>query len=123
MTSALHSTEAAAQAAATARQTGPAGRSSPELMTSDDIPALRAIIEGTASSTGEEFFQNLVRHLAAAIDVHYAFVAEFAEVNTRVRTLAYWSRDHIHDNLEWELAGTPCEDVVRGSLCHYPTSV
>ena len=64
-------------------------------MTSDDIPALRAIIEGTASSTGEEFFQNLVRHLAAAIDVHYAFVAEFAEVNSRVRTLAYWSRDHI----------------------------
>ena len=123
MTSVLHSTEAAAQAAATAPQTGPAGRSSPELMTSDDIPALRAIIEGTASSTGEEFFQNLVRHLAAAIDVHYAFVAEFAEVNTRVRTLAYWSRDHIHDNLEWELAGTPCEDVVRGSLCHYPTGV
>src|SRR5438876_3772752 len=116
MTSVLHSREAALHAAAPAPQTGAAGSGSPELMTSDDIPALRAIIEGTASSTGEEFFQNLVRHLAAAIDVHYAFVAEFAEVNTRVRTLAYWSRDHIDDNQEWELAGTPCEEVVRGSL-------
>ncbi len=107
MNSVLHSTEADAHAAAAARQTSAAGSGSPEPITSDDIPALCAIIEGTASSTGEEFFQNLVRHLAAAIDVHYAFVAEFAEVNTRVRTLAYWSRDHIHDNLEWELAGTP----------------
>ena len=25
--------------------------------------------------------------------------------------------------MEWELAGTPCEDVVRGSLCHHPTGV
>jgi formate hydrogenlyase transcriptional activator len=116
------SPEAALQAAS-ARQTGTAASRSSELVTSDDIPILRAIVEGTASSTGEEFFQNLVRHLAAALGVHYAFVAEFAEVNTRVRTLAFWFRDHIHDNLEWELAGTPCEDVVRGALCHHPTGV
>jgi formate hydrogenlyase transcriptional activator len=119
----LRSTKAAPRAAASARQAGTEASASPELVTSDDIPVLRAIVEGTASSTGEEFFQNLVRHLAAALDVHYAFVAEFAEVNTRARTLAYWFRDHIHDNVEWELAGTPCEEVVRGALCHHPTSV
>jgi formate hydrogenlyase transcriptional activator len=119
----LHSTEADPGTAATAPTGGTLGSAAPELVTSDDIPALRAIVEGTASSTGEEFFQNLVRHLAAAIDVHHAFVAEFAEINTRVRTLAYWARDHIHDNLEWELAGTPCEEVVHGSLCHHPASV
>ncbi len=99
------------------------GLASPELVTSDDIPALRAIVEGTAQSTGEEFFQNLVRHLARAIDAHYAFVAEFADVNTRVRTLAYWARDQIQDNLEWELASTPCQEVVRGSMCHHPVGV
>ena len=74
-----HSTQAAPHAAAPVRQTGTAASDSPELVTSDDIPALRAIVEGTASSTGEEFFQNLVRHLAAALDVHYAFIAEFAD--------------------------------------------
>jgi formate hydrogenlyase transcriptional activator len=26
-------------------------------------------------------------------------------------------------NVEYDLAGTPCEDVVRGNLCHYPTGV
>jgi PAS domain S-box-containing protein len=89
----------------------------------DELAALRAIVEGTARQTGEEFFQSLVRHLSRAIDVRYAFVAEFADINTRVRTLAYWFRDRFHPSLEFDLAGTPCEDVVNGNLCHHPTGV
>src|SRR5262249_23353756 len=41
----------------------------------------------------------------------------------RVRSLAYWCRDRITDNVEWDVVGTPCEDVVRGNLCHYPSGV
>jgi PAS domain S-box-containing protein len=85
-----------------------------------EIDALRSIVEGTARSTGDAFFKSLVQHLAAAMDVHYAFVAEFAGSKARARTLGYWFRDHIHDNIEWNLIGTPCEDVVDGSLCHHP---
>lgn len=90
-----------------------------------EMDALRAIVEGTAHSTGEEFFRTLVRHLSRAVDAQYAFVAEFAspETKTRVRTIAFWAKDRIADNLEWTLAGTPCEDVVRGALCHHPSRV
>jgi PAS domain S-box-containing protein len=90
---------------------------------SGEIAALRAIVEGTARSTGQEFFQSLVRHLASALGVSFAFVAEFADVNTRVRTLAFWARDRIAENIEFDLDGTPCEDVVRGNLCHHPSGV
>ena len=48
----------------------------------EELAALRAIVEGTAHGTGEEFFQTLVRHLARAVDAHYAFVAEFASPET-----------------------------------------
>ncbi len=89
----------------------------------DEIAALRAIVDGTARSTGEIFFQSLVRHLAEAIGVEYAFVAEFAGTFTRVRTLSYWGKGRIRENIEYDLAGTPCEDVVRGGLCHYPSGV
>ena len=89
----------------------------------DDLSALREIVEGTARGTGEEFFQSLVRHLARAIDVPYAVVAEFAEVNTRVRTVAFWARDRIVDNMEYDLAGTPCDAVARGGFVHHPTGV
>ena len=89
----------------------------------DEMAALRAIVEGTARGTGEVFFQSLVRHLATAIGVEYAFVAEFAGKRTRVRTLAYWGKGQIRENVEFDLAGTPCEDVVRGGLCHHPCAV
>src|SRR5205807_1754601 len=96
--------------------------SSPNRDVSDELAALRAIVEGTARHTGQEFFQSLVQHLAAAVGTHYAFVAVFAG-GTRSRTLAFWFRDQITDNIEWDVIGTPCEDVVRGNLCHYPAGV
>jgi PAS domain S-box-containing protein len=94
----------------------------PDTPSTDDVAALRAIVEGTARHTGQEFFQSLVRHLAAAVGTRYAFVAEFAS-GTRARTLAYWFRDRIIDNVEWDIVGSPCQDVVRGNLCHYPSGV
>ncbi len=95
------------------------------LSTSDDdeIAALRAIVEGTVRNTGEAFFRSLVQHLARAVGVSYAFVAEFAGVATRVRTLAYCGKGELLANVEFDLDGTPCEDVLRGALCHHPRRV
>jgi hypothetical protein len=64
---------------------------SPDAPSPDELAALHAIVEGTARHTGKEFFQSLVRHLAA-VGTRYAFVAEFAG-GTRARTLAFWLRD------------------------------
>ncbi|QEH32520.1 Formate hydrogenlyase transcriptional activator [Aquisphaera giovannonii] len=89
----------------------------------EEIAALRAIVEGTAGSTGGRFFESLVGHLAAALGVSHAFVAEFAGSATRVRTLAYHGKGRILPNVEFDLAGTPCEDVVRGNLCHHPAGI
>ena len=88
----------------------------------DEIDALRLILEGTAYSTGREFFQSLVEHLATAMGRSNSFVAEFAGEN-RVRTLAYWMNGKLVPNIEYDLAGTPCEEVIRGNLCHYPVGV
>jgi PAS domain S-box-containing protein len=98
-------------------------KGSPATTVPDDLEILRAIVEGAAGSTGEEFFQALVRHLASAIGVPFAAISEFADVNTRVRTLAFWARGQIQDNFEYDLPGTPCEDVLRGRLCHHPAGV
>jgi formate hydrogenlyase transcriptional activator len=94
----------------------------PDSLSAEDVAALRTIVEGTAHHTGPAFFESLVRHLAAAVGTRYAFVAEFAG-GTQVRTLAFWFRDRITDNVEWDVIGTPCEDVFRGNLCHHPSQV
>jgi PAS domain S-box-containing protein len=89
----------------------------------EEVAALRAIVEGTARHTGEEFFRSLVRNLSAATGIPNAFVAEFAEQRTRVRSLAFWQNGAFLPPDEWDLTGTPCEDVLKGNLCHHPTGV
>jgi PAS domain S-box-containing protein len=89
----------------------------------DDLRALQAVVEGTARGTGQEFFRSLVRHLAEAIDVPYAVVAEFPKAPPFVRTLAFWERGRVADNFEYDFTGTPCAEIVRGGLVHYPTGV
>ena len=87
--------------AQTSKQHAGSNRSDVAPRVADELTALRAIVEGTAHSIGDEFFQRLVRHLARALDVNYAFVAEFAspETTTRARTIAYWSTDRIAEKI------------------------
>ncbi|MCG8652971.1 MAG: sigma 54-interacting transcriptional regulator, partial [Pirellulales bacterium] len=84
---------------------------------------LRSIVEGTASTKGEHFFDALVQYLAVALNVHTAFVAEFAESQTCVRTLSVWMGDRHVENFEFELQGTPCESVLLGEIKHFPANV
>ncbi len=86
--------------------------------------ALRAITEGTASVTGGDFFRSLVRHLAEVLQVRCAFVTEVAdEQASRVRTLAFLENSKFSDNFEYELHGTPCREVIDGSICYYPENL
>ncbi|MBI1190967.1 MAG: PAS domain S-box protein [Tepidisphaera sp.] len=87
-----------------------------------ELTALRSIVVGTATATGPEFFSSLVKHLAAATGCRYAFIAEFLG-DYRARTQAFWFVDHFSENVEWDVRGTPCQDVVYGGRCHYPSGV
>jgi len=79
---------------------------------------LWAVLDGTALAPGAAFFPALVNRLAAALAVQYVFVAECTDdTHTRVRTLAFWNRDALADNIEFDLDGTPCEAVINGQVC------
>ncbi len=85
---------------------------------------LRAIVEGTSSTTGTDFLRSLVRHLAGALGMEYAFVSEVAnEEATRVRLLALWEVDDYSPGFEYALKGTPCERVVGREICFLPAGV
>jgi len=86
------------------------------------IELLRSIAEGTASPTGQEFFRNLVRHLAEAIGMRHSLVSAF-QGGKLLRTLAYWSNGRFAANVEYELSGTPCEEVIGGRDCFIPSGV
>src|SRR5262249_15138791 len=87
----------------------------------DDLHALRAVVEGTAAGTGREFFRSLVRHLAEAIDVHYAAVSEF--MAPRLGLALVWDRDRIVEDLEFDFTTSPAGHVLSSDLVHFPTGV
>ena len=87
---------------------------------------LDAVAEGTSGAFGDEFFRAMVRHFARALEVDRAFITECADHPvTRVRTLAVWSRQAGDGaNFEYDLAGTPCAEVVgKGRVCFHRSGV
>jgi len=86
--------------------------------------ALRLIVEGTASATGDRFLRSCVRYLAEVLQVRYAFITEVVnEALTKVCTLAFWDGETWSDNFEYDLAGTPCENLLCGKTCFYPQNL
>ena len=85
---------------------------------------LRLLAEGTASAVGADFFSSLIEKLASALKIRYAFAAELLSGSpTRVKTLAFWQEDHLGENVEYTVAGTPCAAVLEGRTAYHPKDV
>jgi PAS domain S-box-containing protein len=79
---------------------------------------LRLIVEGTVAVTGEAFFKALVRSMAEALNVRYALISGCIDnPPTRVCTYAFWQDKDFGENVEYDLYGTPCEQVFDGQGC------
>lgn len=86
--------------------------------------ALRLIVEGTASTTGDTFMRSCVQYLAEILQVRYAFIAEYADTTpTIARTLAVWTGETWSENFEYNLTDTPCQNPPQGEPCYYPQGV
>lgn len=87
--------------------------------------ALQAIAEATFSASGTDFFRDLVRLLATALNVPYALVTECTNpLKDHVRALAFWREEKHIDGYEYDLAGTPCQRVVQqNTLSYHPRDV
>ena len=86
--------------------------------------ALRLLVEGTASPTGDKFFPRLVRTLADALQVKFAFVSELADAEgQRLRLISFWAGTDYGENFEYSTRDTPCQEVVGKGLACYPARV
>ena len=90
----------------------------------DESAALRAIVEGTATGTGERFFTALVENLARALDTMGAWVTEYLPDSRQLRAIALWMDGEWMNGYEYSIDGTPCAPVVEDSrLVHIPDNV
>jgi diguanylate cyclase (GGDEF)-like protein/PAS domain S-box-containing protein len=82
---------------------------------------LHQIVKGTSRTTGEAYFHELVRNLAQTLDVRFAFTAELLdqEDSKRARAFAIWGNNEFLEPFEYDLAGTPCETLVRNTVSYF----
>ncbi|KAB8332188.1 response regulator [Scytonema tolypothrichoides VB-61278] len=82
---------------------------------------LQLIVEGTAYTTGDEFFRSCVRYIAKVLQVPYVFVSEFTnETKTELRTLAFWNSVDFDENFNYDIAAIThkqCKLVFGGTCC------
>ena len=81
---------------------------------------MRWLAEGVSSVVDDTFFESMVHHLTIAAGVDYALVGRIIEspdTTVRIRTLANCRRGEIVENIEYDLKGTPCEEVILENLC------
>jgi PAS domain S-box-containing protein len=86
--------------------------------------ALRFIVEGTVSKTGNEFFRACVQHLAEIFHIQYAFITELAdETFSQSRMLSLWTGEGFVEPYEFDLAGTPCSVVFQENWGIFPDAL
>jgi len=85
---------------------------------------VQSIIRGTEATLGPDFFNALVENMARALGMRYALIGQLEPGDEqRIRTIAVWAGDHLAENLVYDLAKTPCAEVVSGGVCVYPAEV
>ncbi len=75
--------------------------------------ALGTLLAST-SYADDKLFHACLKDLATIFNAKYAFISIFSD-NTKntMRTVAFWSEDHIVENFTYPLKGTICHDVLQ----------
>ena len=90
---------------------------------------LKFLVEGTASATGADFLKACAKTLSQALNMPYVLISKCLDYPpTRVETFCFWVGKDYADNFEYNLAGTPCENVLDKAgpelaVCRYPRNV
>jgi len=88
------------------------------------LRALQCAADGVAGVSGEGIFQYLTDHLAKALEVDYALIGQLTGEDLRtVQVIAMTADGQPVAPFEYNLSGTPCEQVIGSRYRHFPDRV
>ena len=89
--------------------------------TGDRVLEALAALATIPAGAGPGFFHDCVLLLASAYGVEHAFIATFVDdARSRISTLAAWKNGRPAENFSYELAGSPCFDVIAHDHAFVP---
>ena len=76
------------------------------------------------NGTGEAYFSGLVEGLADVLSVRWVYLSRLHPIKPRhVQVVAGWADGAPAEKIEYDLAHTPCAEVLTGTSCFFPTGV
>ena len=82
------------------------------------------VMKGTEKDFGENFLQSVTKALAETLGVDFAFIGSLKKENpVRVKAISFWNKDKYKKPFEYDLAGSPCEEVINKSQKFIPQNV
>ncbi|MET0216179.1 MAG: ATP-binding protein [Vicinamibacterales bacterium] len=76
------------------------------------------------NGTGDAYFQGLVSGLADVLSVRWVYLNRLhPNLPRHAQVVAGWADGALTPQIEYDLAGTPCAEVLTGVACFYPTGV
>lgn len=85
--------------------------------------ALQSIATQFSAISGIKFFEKVCEHLSKTLQIDYAFVGELKENEKKVKVISGIGKGDPLEQFEYELANTPCENVIGQSICFYSSGV
>lgn len=84
---------------------------------------IQKIIENIDVKYGQDFFEEITLQLDRVINSDFTFIARLNLQKHSSETIALVANGQLVDNMEYSLAGTPCDEVAGDSVCIYPRNV
>jgi len=88
----------------------------------DTLDELHLLARAAARARGDALFPALAQYVARALNVSESLISQVVD-SGHVRTLAVFAHGASEPNYEYELAGTPCADVIKGEIVHHESGL
>ena len=74
---------------------------------------LRSLASGNANLDFSRFMDDVLTRITKLYNCKYAFIGRLQENNKSIKTLSVMASGNVVDNFEYELEGTPCQDILN----------
>ncbi len=78
------------------------------------------VAQSVSTAAGAEFFDLLTRNMVEALGADGGCIGKIDPEGKSIQSLSFYMDGRRMDTISYQLAGTPCENVIAGDLCVHP---
>ena len=88
-----------------------------------NLDLINETVSNDVYNLGDEFFETVVLRLNNVLNADFTFIGQLNADQTHIETMSLVNRDGVIDNFTYDLAHTPCENVIGQTPCAYAKGI